>query len=95
MSARDLILTLLVAGGAYWLYMNYFQGQQGNYQDMVLMENMREMRKCIEREERMATMQGNAGIAAEVGDAQAFCASELGMYQEDGNWHKYEGAGTD
>ena len=93
LNVRDLVLTVAIAGGAYWVYMNYFQGQQGNYQDMVYMENMREMRKCIEREERMATMQGNAGLVADVGDAEAFCASELNMYREDGNWHKYQGAG--
>ncbi len=89
LNIRDLVLTVAIAGGAYWVYMNYFQGQQGNYQDMVYMENMREMRKCIEREERMATLQGNAGVVAEIGNAEAFCASELNMYKEDGNWHKH------
>ena len=93
LSLRDLILTLAVAGGAYWLYVNYFQGQQGNYQDMVYMENMREMRKCIEREERIATLQGNTGVTPDIGDTQAYCASELGMYLDNGNWHKYQSAG--
>lgn len=90
MSARDLILTLAVVAGGYWLYVNYFQGQQGNYQDMQFEKNEREMRKCIQREERMATMQGNAGLVPQVGDFESFCASQLGMYAEEGNWHKYD-----
>lgn len=89
MSLRDLIITIVLLAGCYWVYTNYFQGQQGNYQDMQFMENAREMRKCVEREERLATISGNAGLVADTSNIEALCADQLGMYFEENRWHKY------
>jgi methionine synthase I (cobalamin-dependent) len=88
-SARDLILTLAIAAGAYWVYTNYFQGQRGNYQEMQLEMNARDMRECIQREERIARIKGNAGLTPDGGDSEAYCAGQLGMYSEGGRWYKY------
>lgn len=89
MSLRDLVISIALIIGCYWAYTTYFQGQQGNYQDMQFMENAKAMRKCMEREERLVTLSGNAGIAPKTNNVEAFCAGELNMYFDDGHWHKH------
>ncbi len=89
MSLRDLIISIVLLAGCYWAYINYFQGQKGNYQDMKFTENAREMRKCVEREDRLARISGNAGIIVDTSNIESMCANELGMYFDEGRWHKY------
>ncbi len=89
MNLRDLIVSAVLIAGCYWVYVNYFQGQQGNYRDMQFMENAKQLRKCVEREERLATISGNAGVTVDITNVEANCASELKMYFDDGRWHKY------
>ncbi len=89
MSLRDLIITIALLAGCYWAYLNFFQGQQGDYRDMQFMENARDIAKCVEREERLATIAGNAGLVADMSNIESMCAEQLDMYFEDGRWYKY------
>ncbi len=89
MSLRDIALIVIVGAGGYWAYTNFFQGQQGSYQDLQWKKNADVMTKCIQREESLARMQGNTGMVPETGNIESACAHDNGLYFDNGHWHKY------
>jgi hypothetical protein len=82
-----LIVIALVVAAGYWYWTGPYQqgGQSGG--EKRLQENARNMERCVRREASMNASSGMAGGGVSMGDSEKLCAGELGLYQQDGQWH--------
>ena len=90
MSLRNLIVIGVVLIGGYWYYQNMYLPGQGTPLEQQLQHNAKVMDKCVKQETTMAAASGMAGISMSLEDATEYCASENNLYQEDGQWHRYQ-----
>ena len=89
MSIRNLVLLGIVATGAYWYYQNEYLASRGTAPEQQWQQNAAALDKCVKQETTMAAVGGMAGVSMSLEDANAYCAGELGLYEEDGHWKKY------
>lgn len=89
---QRLIVILLVAGAAYWYWSGPYQDSANPDYATQLDNNAKALSDCIRnaayRAGRTATGTGAEG-------AEAACAEELGLYNEDGRWHSYSATRPD
>jgi hypothetical protein len=88
--AKLIVIAVLVAAG-YWYWTGPYQQGGQSSGDKRLQENARNMERCVRREASMNAASGMAGGAVSAGDGEKLCASELGLFQRDGQWHNVEG----
>ena len=89
MSIRNLVLLAVVALAAYWYYQHQYLPSRGTPLEQQWQQNAAALDKCVKQETTMAAGAGMAGVSMSLEDARAYCAGELGLYQEDGHWKKY------
>lgn len=85
-----LIGLVVILGVAYWYYSGPMQtGRSQSGEERQLQENARIMAKCMRREQTMTAAGGMAGVPANGGDAEQYCADQHNLYKKDGQWYSY------
>ena len=89
MNLRNMVVVGVIVIAGYWYYQNMYLPEQGTPLARQWQENAKLIEKCVKQETTMAAAGGMAGISMSLEDATEYCASENGLYQEDGQWKKY------
>ena len=85
---RFLILAAILAG-LYLYWSGPYQDSRPGGRDEQLQENARKMKQCIRREQSITAGAGMVGADAGVPDPEEYCAQQLNLYQQDGQWHSF------
>ena len=89
MGLRELLIIGAIFGIGYWYYENHVMRGDGDLREAQWEINRKAMAECMQREERLATIAGNAGVVRDTSNVQGNCAEELGVYWDDGHWHSF------
>ncbi|QFU76786.1 hypothetical protein EY643_14630 [Halioglobus maricola] len=89
MGLREILILGAIFGAAYWYYDDNFSRGGSDLREAQWEINRRAMADCMDRESRLATIAGNAGVTRNTSNAQGVCAEELGLYWEDGRWNSF------
>lgn len=80
-----LLALTAVAVAAYWFYTGPYQSMtEISYEDQLRI-NAENMRRCISSQEYVGS--GGASVASSAKDV---CAKKYNLYEESGNWHRYD-----
>lgn len=81
---RWFIVCAVVGAGYWYLFGMDYQSGSPSY-EQVLLRNKSAMSQCVKKAEYAASR-----MVKSADNAEADCASELGLYREDGGWHSYK-----
>lgn len=85
-----ILFLLAVLAGVYWYWSGPYQDSRPGGRDEQLRENARKMKQCIQRERSVTAGAGMVGAASGVHDPEKYCAQQLNVYLQDGQWHSFD-----
>ena len=83
-----LIVIAVLLGAGYWYWNGPYNQGRPTSEQAQLRENAADMQRCMRREKSMEGVGGMAGIGGMATDGEQLCAEKLGLYQDEGQWHK-------